>query len=138
MSQDIVSSYTSFESVMVTVLALLVIAIFGGALYSFFSAIFLFIFSKGDPDKNNQAWDSIKYMMWWIILTVILLLFFPTLMKYVGVKSYEVYEAKNIFNRVGEIMQSAMDLGKDVTSSQKWWSNWGFKANPDGIKDYSL
>lgn len=138
MSQDIVSSYTSFESVLISVLALIVIAIFWWALYSFFQAIFLFIFSKWEEDKYKSAWNTIRFLVRWLIMTVILLLFFPVLMRYAGVKSYEVYEAKNIFKRVGEILQSAMDLWKDVTSSQRWNINWWFEANPDAIRDYSL
>ncbi len=138
MSQDAVVSYTSVESVIVTILALIVIAIFVGALYSFFHAIFLFIFSKGDVEKNKSAWNGIRFMMMGVIFTVILLLFFPTLLRYMQVKSYEVYEAKNIFKRVGEIIDSAMDFGKDITNSQKGQINPGYKTNSNSVSDYSL
>lgn len=138
MSQDTVASYTSIEWVILTVLAIIVIIIFAWAIYSFFHSIFLFIFSKGEEDNKKKARDGIRFMIWGVILTVILLLFFPVALKYIGVQWYEVYEAKNIFARVGQIFDSATDFGKDVTGSQKWVENWWFKTDPWTVTDYSL
>lgn len=138
MSQDTIVTYTSMESVILTVLALIVMIIFIWAIYSFFHSIFLFIFSKWEEDSKKKARDWIRFMIIWVILTVILLLFFPVALRYIWVDWYEVYEAKNIFNRVSEIFEAAMDLGKDVTSSQKWWETWWFKTDPWTVTDYSL
>lgn len=48
------------------------------------------------------------------MLTVALLFVFPILFKYIGVQGYEVFTAENIFNRVGELLQGILNIGKEV------------------------
>lgn len=109
---------TSVEHFMLTLLALIVIVIFGGCIYAFIHAIFLFIFSQGDDEKKQSAWNGIRYMIIGIVLTMFLLTFFPILFEQLHVTGYETYTASNIFNRVGEILNSLLQLGNLVRETQ--------------------
>lgn len=40
-----------FENIILTIFALIVIVIFGGAIYTFIRSIIVFIFSHGDEEK---------------------------------------------------------------------------------------
>lgn len=134
---SVTTTYTSLESVLLTILAVLVIVIFVGALYAFFYAIINYIFSKGDEEKNKNAWNSIRYMVWGIILTVGLLLFFPTLLKYLGVESYEVFSPRNILTRVGVVFDTLLEFGKDAAGSDAWFG--GLPSPASNVRsDYSL
>lgn len=113
----------SIPKVILTVLALLVIIIFVGALYAFFYAIFQFIFSAGDPEKIKKAWNSIRYMILGIILTLIVLFFFPIILKKAKIPGNEYYTANNIFAQVSKITGWFVNLWKDaVTTYQNGWS----------------
>lgn len=87
----------NIEKFMLTILAILIIIIFGWCIYAFFFAIYTFIFSWGDQDKIKQAWNSIRYMILWVIMTFIFLFLFPVLFKKLNVPGYEQYNAQNIF-----------------------------------------
>jgi hypothetical protein len=110
-------TWTTIESVILYILAILIIIIFLWAIYSFFIAIFQFIFSKWDAEKVKKAWNNIRYMILWIILTILLLFIFPYIMKKLEISWYKNYNAKNIFKKVWEIF----NIMKSDKSSV-WWS----------------
>lgn len=119
---------TSVSHFMLTVLALIVILICGGCIYAFVHAIFLFIFSQGNEETKQSAWNGIRYMIIGVILTMFLLTFFPILFEQLHVAGYELYTAKNIFARAGEILSSLLQLGDLVRQTQS--------ASPAGIDSY--
>jgi len=119
---------TSVEHFMLTLLALIVIVICGGCIYAFIHAIFLFIFSQGDEEKKKSAWNGIRYMIIGVMLTIFLLTFFPILFEQLNVTWYATYTASNIFKRVGEILNSLLQLGSLVRETQT--------GNPTGIDSY--
>jgi divalent metal cation (Fe/Co/Zn/Cd) transporter len=71
--------YTSIEDVIITVLAILVILILIGTIYSIIRAIIQFVFSNGDGEKIKKAWNGIRYTIIGMIITIFLLFFFPIL-----------------------------------------------------------
>lgn len=107
------------ENIILTVLALVIIAICIWCIYAFIRAIFLFIFSQGKEDKIKAAWNSIRYMIIGIIFTVVLMFVFPLIFKWMNVKGYENYSARNIFNRSWELIKYVFQLGDVITESQK-------------------
>jgi hypothetical protein len=65
--------FQSSEDIILFILALAILIVFLGCIYAFFSAIFLFIFSKGEDAKVKAAWNSIRYMILGVFLTIMLL-----------------------------------------------------------------
>ena len=61
------------EDVVLFVLAIAVLIVFGGCIYAFFQAIFLFIFSKGDDAVHKKARNSIRYMVIGLFLVIMFL-----------------------------------------------------------------
>ena len=114
--------YTSWENVFLTILALIIIIIFWGAIYAFIYAIFLLIFSKWDENKIKKAWNSIRYAIIWIFLAVFLLFVFPIIFQKLQIPGYKVYTAKNIFKRSSTIIK---DLFKAFSKS------WSSSVSPD-------
>jgi uncharacterized BrkB/YihY/UPF0761 family membrane protein len=109
------------ENMLLTVLALLVLIICGGCVYAFVHAIFLFIFSHGDEEKKKSAWNSIRYMIIGVILTIFLLTVFPVVFRQLKVTGYEVYTARNVFERSGEIINQLFrftQIVRDTNTSQ--------------------
>ena len=87
-------------------------------MYSFFRAIFFFIFSKGDDTQIKAAWDSIRHMIWGLFLTVMVIFMSPTLLKFMHVQGAEKYEARAIFVYMGKIISGISKLGNVITESQ--------------------
>lgn len=106
-------SYTRIEDIILTVLAILIIIIFAGSIYSLFRAIFEFIFSNGDNDKIKKAWNNIRHTIIGIIITLLLLFAFPLLFRQMGVSGYQYYSAQNIFNRASFIIKRIMGVGTE-------------------------
>lgn len=69
--------YTSIEDVLLTILALLIIVILIGTIYSIVRAIIMFVFSNGDGEKIKKAWNGIRHTIIGMIITIFLLFFFP-------------------------------------------------------------
>ncbi len=109
---------TTFQNIVLTVLAILIIMICFGCVYAFFRAIFLFIFSQGKDDKIKSAWSSIRYMIWGIILTITLLFVFPLFFKWIGVEKPDSYSASNIFERAGFILGKVSSIKNVIQESQ--------------------
>lgn len=107
------------ENIILTVLAITVIAICIWCIYAFVRAIFLFIFSQWKEDKIKAAWNSIRYMIMGIILTIVLLFFFPLIFKFMNVQWYEIYSARNIFNKSWELIKSVSGLWNIIRESQQ-------------------
>ena len=106
-------NYTRVEDIILTILAILIIIIFAGSIYSLFRAIFEFIFSNGDNDKIKKAWNNIRYTIIGIIITLLLLFAFPLLFKQMGVSGYQYYSAQNIFNKASQIIRKIMGVGTE-------------------------
>lgn len=101
--------YWGIEDVILTILAILVIVILLGTIYSIVWAIIQFIFSNGDAGKIKKAWDSIRYTIIGIIITVFLLFFLPMIFQRVSPTWGINYSAKAIITK-------AMDLGRKILS----------------------
>lgn len=116
------STFLWMENMLLTVLALIVLLICGGCVYAFVHAIFLFIFSHGEEDKKKSAWNGIRYMIIGVILTIFLLTIFPVIFKQLKVTGYEIYTAKNVFERAGEIVNKLFQFGQVVrdTNVDAW------------------
>jgi len=99
------NSWTSIQDFMLTVLAIVVIIIFGGAIYASVLAIFQFIFSKGDQEKVKKAWNNIRYTILWIIFSIFLLFLFPILFQKFQMPWYKIYTAQNIFAKAGQLIR---------------------------------
>ena len=110
------SVFVGLDSIVLTILALVVLIICIGCIYAFIYAIFFFIFSHGEEEKKKSAWDSIRYMIIGIILTIFLLTVFPIILKGLKVTGYEEYNAKNVFTRAGDIIDQLFKFGKLVTN----------------------
>lgn len=111
------------ENMLLTVLALIVLLICGGCVYAFVHAIFLFIFSNGEEEKKKSAWNGIRYMIIGVILTIFLLTIFPVVFRQLKVDGYEVYTAKNVFERAGEIVNKFLKFGQVVRDTNANPSN---------------
>ena len=105
---------SSFEQIVLTILAVVVLIIFGWSVYAFVASIFQFIFSRGEPDKIKTAWNNIRFMIIWLILTIVLLFIFPLVFRLFEVEWYQVYTAKNIFNKAGDIIVSLSSLTRNI------------------------
>jgi len=122
------------ENMLLTVLALIILLICGGCVYAFVHAIFLFIFSHGEEDKKKSAWNGIRYMIIGVILTIFLLTIFPVVFRQLKVSGYEVYTAKNVFERAGEIVNQLFKFGQVVRDTNTTPSNQG----PTDYGNFSL
>lgn len=116
--------YTPLQNLILNALAILFIIIFWGAIYAFFSSVFLFVFSKWDPKKIEKAMNSLKYMILWIILSLIILFIFPFVAQKIKIPGYKIYTAKNIFNRASYLIKNIYNT-----------LSWNYKSNTYPIDD---
>jgi hypothetical protein len=113
-----------FENIILTAFALIVIVIFGWAIYTFIRAIIGFIFSHGDTTKINKSLDSIRYMILGLFLSILFLFIFPYFFEKIKVPGYQIYTAQNIFKRAGELfgllIDGVQEIGNfyDISQSQ--------------------
>jgi len=113
--------YTSstFQNVILTVLAIVVIIVLVGCIYTFIRAIILFVFAH-NKEENKKKWrNSIRFMIIGIILTIFLLIMVPVVLKWMKVPAYETYKTINIFNRVWELINKVFDLWDIIKKSQE-------------------
>ena len=106
------ASAGGIEYIVLSILAGLVISIFGGAIYAFFLAIWLFIFSGGNEEKIKRAWTSLRFMILGIIMTLVFLFVFPVLFQRMRIAWYQAYTAENIFRQSSFLIRSLLDFGK--------------------------
>ncbi len=133
--------FTSVESFIITILAILVIVILVGAIYAFIRSIGLFIFSHWEAEEKKKARNWIRFMIIWIMLTIVLLFFFKYILKFLWVSTFEDYSAENIFARVSELLSNLLNFGKNVASD--WFNNsWNEglqdSTNNIDVSDYEL
>jgi len=108
-----------FQNVILTVLALVVILVIVGCVYTFIRAIILFIFAHS-KEENKKKWrNSIRFMIIWVILTIVLLFLIPTILKRMKVPEYDVYTPTNIFGRAWELVNDLFNLGNVIQKSQQ-------------------
>lgn len=131
----IMVEFTSVEDIIQTILAILVIVIFLGAVYALIRSILLFIFSHGDTENKKKARNWIRFMIIGLILTVILLFLFQYILKYIGVESYEQFSASKIFEKVQSIINSVIGMGKGI--SDKGNTNYNINTDTKGSFDVS-
>ena len=109
--------------VVLTILAILVLMIFLGCIFSFVVAIWIFVTSGEDNAKRAKAWASIRYMILWLVFTIIFLFVFPVIFQKIWVKWYQYYSAKNIFIRSWEIVRWLTDLSNTSPKQSMIFSN---------------
>lgn len=107
---------STFENIILIILALVVIVIFWWAIYAFVLSIFQFIFSKWEQEKVKKAWNNIRYMILGVILCIILLFLFPTLFNRFQIPGYQAYTAKNIFKKSTELIKLILNPTQQSTS----------------------
>lgn len=110
---------SNFQDLILTILALVVIIVLLGSVYTFIRSIILFIFSHNKEENKKKWWNSIRFMIIGIILTIFLLLMVPVVLKWMNVPKYDTYKTTNIFNRVGELVNSAFNLWDIIKQSQE-------------------
>lgn len=122
--------------VILFVFAVIVLIVLIGCIWAFFYAIFLFIFSKWDDAKVKSAWNGIRYMIIWLFLTVMLLFLGPTLLKTFRMDNSEIFSAKNIFSKVGDIVSCVSlwvtSVFTDYPNHNPFWSEasvWLFSSS---------
>ncbi len=116
-------SYTTWENIFLSIMAIIVIIIFWWVIYAFLYAIILFIFSKWDENKIKQAWNSIRYAIVWLILTIFLLFVFPIVFQKLHIPWYKVYTAKNIFKKASDILRKTFTAFKTTNSPTPTYDN---------------
>lgn len=114
-----IDSSNTFQELILIILALVIIMICVGCIYAFFRSVYLFIFSHWEESKIKSAWTSIRFMVIGIFLTVAFLFVFPYLFKAMNVQDYEAYNAKNIFNKSGELLTKLFQLKDVIQESQE-------------------
>lgn len=129
---------TSFESIILTVLAVVMILIVIGCVYTFVRAIFLFVFASS-KEENKKKWrNAIRFMIIGVILTVVLLFSFPFLFKIMSVPDYAKYTPQNILGRAGELINGAFRLWDFIKKSQvdnQYRGNLYYDTNPNSSID---
>lgn len=124
-------NYWSIEDVILTILAILIIVILLGTIYSIIRAIIQFIFSNGDAAKIKKAWDGIRYTIIGIIITVFLLFFFPIIFQRISPSWGQNYSAKAILTK-------SMDIGRKLLSIGGLYNSpWATTENPRSIDNGS-
>lgn len=120
MTEPLAVSYTSnmIPWIVLTILAWIVILIFGGCIYAFIKSILGFIFSHGDASKQQKSRDGIQYMVIGLILCLVFLFIFPILFKKAKVEWYEYYTPKNVFIRAGELTRELFSITNII---QNWY-----------------
>ena len=92
------------------VLAIMVLLVFLGCIYAFFSAVFYFIGSEGKEEKVKTAWNSIRYMVIGLFLTIMLLFAVPPLLKMFKLPDADSYSTRAIFTKMGDIIKGFSEI----------------------------
>lgn len=129
-----VFNQADFQNIILTILAIVVLVILGGSIYTFIRSIFLFIFAQSKEENKKKGWNSIRFMIIGIILTMFLLFIIPTVLKFMNVPQYDLYTPKNIFNKAGTLLNQAFKLGdviKESQSNNEYRGNMYYDTTPD-------
>jgi hypothetical protein len=112
------TEWSSFEEIVLYILAWIVLIICCGCIYAFLRAIFLFVFSNWKNDKIQAAWSSIRYMILWMFFTIMFLFAAPTVLRFMHVRGAEQYTAKNVFSYMWKIISHISWLWNIIKESQ--------------------
>jgi len=80
-------------------------------------------------------------MMIGILLTIFFLFAFPLLVKYLGIEWYELFNAQNIFARIGELMNQILNVGSEAKNYYTQNGSFDLKNSMDTTSqsvDYTL
>jgi formate hydrogenlyase subunit 3/multisubunit Na+/H+ antiporter MnhD subunit len=114
-----VYSNANFQNIILTVLALVVILVIVGCIYTFIRSIILFMFAHS-KEENKKKWrNSIRFMIIGVILTILLLFMVPVILRWMKVPKYDMYTPTNIFGRAGELINWLFNLGDIIKQSQE-------------------
>ncbi len=127
----------TFNSIMTTILAVILLIVFLWAIYSFIRVIGIFVFSHWDKEKVKKAYTSIRFMILWVLLSLLLIFVFPLVFKRLHVKDAEDYNVKNIFNRMWEIIKTVWWMGTYIKNFQSDMWIWTKQTSPSSSQ-YSL
>ena len=109
----------TLQNIILTILWIIVIVVVVGCIYTLIRAIFFFIFSHQKEEFKKKWQSSIRFMMIWAILTIVLLLLIPTLFRLMNIPNYQNYTTKSIFQKAGDLINSAFNLWDVIKKSQK-------------------
>jgi formate hydrogenlyase subunit 3/multisubunit Na+/H+ antiporter MnhD subunit len=110
---------STFQEMVLSILAIVIMIIAVGCIYTFIRSIFFFIFSQGKEDKIKAGRNSIRYMIIGIILTIFLLFFFPMILKGMNVQWSEQYTARNIVKKASDLLKNLMQVKDVIKKSQE-------------------
>ncbi len=99
------------SNILLTVVAVLVIAILLGSIYSLFAAIFFFIFSGGDEERKKKGFNSLRYMIIGLLITGILLFLVPYVFTLLHLPGGELFNVSNVLVRMREILSYVFRFG---------------------------
>lgn len=127
--------------VILFIFALIVLVILVWCIWAFFYAVFLFIFSRWDDSKVKSAWNGIRYMIIGLFMTVMLLFMWPTLLRVFRMQNSDMYSAKYIFVKVGNIVTCIwtwiVAVIKDYPNNNPFWSTSDPFWTTQSIGDYN-
>ncbi len=99
------------SNILLTVIAVLVIAILLGSIYSLFAAIFFFIFSGGDEERKKKGFNSLRYMIIGLLVTGVLLFLVPYVFTLLYLPGAELFNVSNVLVRMREILSYVFHFG---------------------------
>lgn len=97
--------YVDIANLFLTAIAITVIIIFGGSLYSFLYGIFLLIFSRWAEENLKKAFNSFRFALLGILLTLFLLFVFPFILQKIGVSQANQFTADKVFQKASAIIR---------------------------------
>ena len=98
------------SNVILSILAIMVLLVFGGVIYAIVYAIFMFVFSGWNEEKIKKAWNSIRYAVLGFILTLIILFWIPGFLRAIKVPGYQYYTSANIFKTAKIWLNKVIDV----------------------------
>ena len=98
------------SNVILSILAIMVLLVFGWVIYAIVYAIFMFVFSGWNEEKIKKAWNSIRYAVLWFILTLVILFWVPGFLRAIKVPGYQYYTASNIFKTAKIWLNKVIDV----------------------------
>ena len=98
------------SNVILSILAIMVLLVFGWVIYAIVYAIFMFVFSWWNEEKIKKAWNSIRYAVLGFILTLIILFWIPGFLRAIKVPGYQYYTSANIFKTAKAWLNTVIEV----------------------------
>ena len=108
-----------FENLIITIFALIIMAIFGWVLYAIFMSIFQFVFSWWNTEKIKKAWNNIRYAFLGVIFSFLILFAVPAIVSYSKIDGYKYYTTGEIFKMSKKIIKTITDVLRQSNSNKK-------------------